>query len=328
MKKNKNFSLRALFSNKKFTAVFSLIVAFVCWLAITINQTETRTMTFANVAINIDIEDSFAGKSGLQVVSEDYVKSASVTVEGPNSVVSSLKPGDIWLNADLSNVTKPGEYEIELKEKSEESGFTFVDISPKKIKLTFDYIDTKDFEIIAKADGITAVNGLIKDTPMLNHAGDSTTMTIKGPRAYISAIERVEIIVDEKEQINSSKTFDARLVITDKDGNTMDNKLFELPVDELKVTVPIYKEKELTVIPTFNNEPYKGAGIARVSKLSNTRIKVHAAPEIIDALEHVDLATIDYNDIVPGKTVEVSISLPAGVKNVSGVSKVKVTFKK
>lgn len=330
MKINKNFSLRTLFSNKRFTAIFSVVVAFACWLAITVNQTETRTTTFANITINIGIEDSFAGQEGLQVVSDEYVKSANVTVDGPNYIVSGLKTTDILVNADLSQVTKPGEYDIPLVAKSAgvTTGFTFVEVSPKTIKLSFDYIDTKDFEVVSVADGITAADGLTKDTPMLNYVGDSKKITIKGPRSYISVIDRVEAIVDEKEKISSSQTYDAKLVIYDESGKVLDNEHFELPVDDLKITVPIYKEKVVSIVPMFTGEPYSGAGVARVDKISVAKIRVQGAPEVIDALEFVELSPIDYTTIASGSTYEVSLNLPGGVKDLSETDKIKVTIKK
>lgn len=330
MKKKNNFSLRVLFSNKRFTAVFSLVAAFAFWLAITVNQTETRTTTFANITINIGIEDSFAGQEGLEVVTKDYLKSANVTVDGPNYIVSGLKTSDILVNADLSQVTKPGEYDIPLVAKSVNGAgsFTIVEVSPKSVRLDFDYVDTKDFDIIAKADGITAADGLIKDTPVLNYVGDNKKITLKGPRNSISNVDKVEVLVKEKEEIKSSQTYDADLVIYDKSGNILDNSLFELPVDELKVTVPIYKEKTVSIIPAFTGEPYSGAGIARVERISLSKIKVQGAPEVIDALEFVELAAIDYATITSGKSYEVELNLPGGVKAVDAIEKVKVTIKK
>ncbi len=330
MKKINKFSLRVLFSNKRFTAVFSIIAAFIFWLVITVNQTETRTTTFANITINFGIEDSFAGQQGLEIVSEDYIKAANVTVDGPNHIVSSLKANDILVNADLSQVTKPGEYNIQLVAKSATvtGGFTFVEVSPKTIKLTFDYIDTKDFEVVAKADDITAADGLIKDTPMLNYVGDSKKITLKGPRSSISIVDRVEVIVSQKEKITSSQTYDADLVIYDESGNVLDNKLFEVPVDELKVTVPIYKEKTVSVVPVFTGEPYSGAGVARVDAISITKVVVQGAPEVIDALEFVELSAIDYATVSSGAVYEMPLNLPGGVKCVSTVDKVKVTIKK
>lgn len=330
MKKINKFSLRVLFSNKRFTAVFSVVVAFIFWLVITVNQTETRTTTFANIAINIGIEDSFAGQQGLEVVNDDYIKTANVTVDGPNYIVSGLKTSDILVNADLSQVTKPGDYDIQLVAKSASGarGFTFVEVSPKSVKLTFDYVDTKDFDVVAKADGITAAEGLIKDTPVLNYMGDSKKITLKGPRSNMSNVDRVEVIVKAEEKINSSQTYDADLVIYDKSGNILENGLFEFPVDELKVTVPIYKEKTVSVVPVFTGEPYSGAGVARVERLSVTKIKVQGAPEVIDALEFVELSAIDYTTVSSGKVYEVTLNLPGGVKAVNAVDKVKVTIKK
>ena len=45
--------LRKLFSSRRFTLPFSLFLAFVIWLGITINQKPTMVRTFDNIAVNI-----------------------------------------------------------------------------------------------------------------------------------------------------------------------------------------------------------------------------------------------------------------------------------
>lgn len=330
MNKIKNFSLSKLFSNRRFTAVFSVVVAFIAWLVVTVNQTETRTSTFANITINIGIEDSFAGSMGLEVVSQDYIKTANVTVEGPNYIVSAIKPNDLLINADLSSVTAPGEYNIPLVAQATNGarGFTIIEVSPSAVKLTFDYVDTKEFDVTAKADDITAKTGLIKDTPVLNYVGDSKKLTLTGARNDINRIDRVEAIVSAKGELNASQTYDAKIVIYDKDGKELDNSLFKLPYDEFKVTVPIYKKKTVPVVPVFSGEPSVGAGLGKVSKISPSSVTVMGAPEVIDALTSVELQPIDYSAITNGKVFEVGLNLPGGVKEMSEPIAVRVTMKR
>ncbi|MEE0840415.1 MAG: CdaR family protein [Acutalibacteraceae bacterium] len=330
MDKIKNFSLSKLFSNRRFTAVFSLIAAFIAWLVITVNQTETRTSTFANITINLGIEDSFAGNMGLEVVSDDYIKTVNVTVDGPNYIVSSIKPSDILINADLSAVTAPGEYNIPLVPQSASgaSGFTFVEVSPKSVKLTFDYVDTKEFDVVARADKVIASKGLYKDTPMLNYVGDSKKLTITGPRGKMNLIDRVEVIVDKEAEISASQTYDANIVIYDKEGNAIDNSFFTLPEEAMKVTVPIYKEKTVAVVPVFLGETSAGEGLAMVEGISPSKVTVQGAPDVIDALESVELTAIEIASVTPGKVFEVELNLPGGIKAVDAELKVKVTIKK
>ncbi|MEE0946253.1 MAG: CdaR family protein [Acutalibacteraceae bacterium] len=330
MEKIKNFSLSKLFSNRRFTAVFSVVVAFIAWLAISVNQTETRTSTFANITVNLGIEDSFAGNMGLEVVSDDYIKTVNVTVNGPNYIVSSIKPSDILINADLSDVTAPGEYNIPLVAQSSSgvSGFSFVEISPKSIKLVFDYVDTKEFDVIAKADNVVAADGLYKDTPMLNYVGDSKKLAITGPRSKMNLIDRVEVIVNEKDKISASQTYDADIVLYDKDLNVIDNSYFTLPTETLKVTVPIYKEKTVAVIPVFSGESYVGEGLSMIESISPSKVTVQGAPDVIDALESVELTAVDIASVKSGKVIEVGLNLPGGIKEVNSVTTVKITIKK
>ncbi len=329
--KKKNFSFQRLFSNNRFSVIFAVVVAFVFWLAITIDQTEVISKTFANISINITTEGSFAGNMGLQVIAIENEKNATVTAYGPNSTVSALEVSDILITADLSDVTGAGTYAINLNVQpiDRQSGVTF-EVSPKTINVTFDHVDTIEFDVTPTAKGITleedSDTNLFIGDPVINSA-DFLKVSIGGARANMKLLNRVEAVVKTTEVIGESKTYDANIVLYDKDGKELDKSLFILPVESVKVTVPVYKERTVAIAPVFINEPTVGAGQEKVRKVSVTKVTVYGLPETVDNLVDIKLTDIDYREISAGKTTfNVKIKLPDGIYLKSDVSNITVTL--
>ncbi len=313
-------------SVKRYVIAISVVIAFIFWMIITIDQNPTRQKTLSNVTLNVDVSSSAAGNLGLDVVDKDFAKYATVTVEGPNYIVSSLKSSDISVVADLSDVTEPGTKTVTLKAQREgnTSGYSFISVSPATIELTFDYFQTREFVVEPKADGIKAVSGLIVDTPIINSLPDSK-ISVRGPKKEVDIIDRVVATVNKSEILDTSKSFDANIVVYDVDGNILDNKNLEFSASDLKVTVPICKQKVLTVVPTFINETYEGMGKALVKSLSVNKVTVLGPAESIDNIQHAELAAIDLTKATPNSRVfEVALSLPDGIRSVDNISTVTV----
>ena len=312
--------LKNMFANRRFTIAFSLIVAFVAWLVITLDQNPVREATFSNMAIQIDVTTSAVGEMGLDIVSDDYANAATVMVQGPNYIVSALKNSDISVYADLSEVTQAGTYVIPLKAErlNGTSGYNILSVSPSTIKLTFDYIDTREFPVVIKADGISASSGLIADEAVVSSTGDAK-LTIKGSKTKLDLIGSVVALVGEKETIDATKTYDADILVYDAEGNMLNTSDYTLSAQQVKVTVPICKKKVVPVKPTFVNEPVSNFGNSLISSTSVDSVTLIGPPAVIDDLEYVELSKIDFSEISTEKrSFNVSFSLPDGVKVLDG----------
>ncbi len=329
--KNKNFSFRKLFSNKRFSVIFAVVVAFIFWLAITIDQTEVINKSFANISINISTEGSFAGDMGLEVIKIENEANATVTASGPNSSVNAIEVSDILITADLSEVTGAGSYTIPLSVNNSmnKNGVSF-EVSPKTVNVTFDFVDTKEFDVIPVAKEVVLNNKLdtsfFKGESVINSA-EFTKIVVKGPRADMKLVTRVEAVVSSADTIKESKTYEAQIVLYDENGKILDNAKYTLPFETVKVTVPVYKERTVSVVPTFSNEDIKGATNAKVKSISLTKVAVYGDPKIIDDLDNIKLTPVDYREYKAGKlSFEVKLTIPDGIYLKKDVGNVTVTL--
>ena len=72
---------QSIFDNRTFLVVLSIVVAFIAWLAVSLDSNDTKGKTITGVAIDMQDVDESIGKLGLSTISTEQPK-VSVRVEG------------------------------------------------------------------------------------------------------------------------------------------------------------------------------------------------------------------------------------------------------
>lgn len=331
MKRNNQLSkiIHKLFQNDRFVAIFSLSVALIVWLVISISENPQRTITVTGVPLTVDVQGTLVETLGMEVVSKDHPETVNVVVSGPSYIVSSLKGSDMSVSASLAKVTKSGRFTLELNanRNSSKTGYEILSVSPGTVDVTFDFVDTKTFNIIPSALGVSASEGLVAEKPTFVDASKSS-ITISGSREVLSKISRVEAVARANETLSETTIFDATLKFYDVDGEEVDVSILDVPFDTVEITVPIFKEKLLSVkfgenlSTAFKNIP---------KSFSSNKVLVRGEPHEIDELESVTLSDIDISQI-PKESIGKSafaytpeFLLPSTVK-VVGADEFKVTL--
>ena len=82
------FNMKNLFYREKFIIILSIVLAFIIWLIISSNETESRPITISDIPINIELS-GVAVSDGLRVFSGNNL-TAEVSVTGNRIVVGQL----------------------------------------------------------------------------------------------------------------------------------------------------------------------------------------------------------------------------------------------
>ena len=325
MQKIKNFfgsfHIRKLLSNKRFTVPFSLGLAFVLWLVITINQNPIIERGFSDMTINVNLENTFASDKGMSIVGDISTQKFTVVVRGASYAVSSIKSGDINVYASAASVDAPGEYNLDVmaSKTNQLANYEILSVTPSTMKISFDYIDTKDFTIKPKTEGATAKEGLIAENGIVSGT-ENDTVTISGPRTVMNKISSVVALAKVDKTLDVSETFDADIVLYDEQGNQISDEHLTLSTNKVKVTVPISKTKTVPVLVDFTNLP-NGFDKNSISySLNYSSVTVIGKPETVDKTESVTLSPIDLTSVSPTtNSFDVSAKLPEGVRLVDNI---------
>lgn len=326
MKSIKSFSFYKLFSNNKFNMAFSIILAFILWLVITIDQNPIIEQTVTKVPVIISVDGTATSELGLDIISE-YPSTASVTVSGPSYVVSSLKAENIRVTADTSSINTPGEYTFNLyaSKVSGKTEYSFASINPSSVTLSFDYIDEKKFTVVPEVVGVSASSGLIVDKFIVSDSKNAT-VSVKGTRTAMDKLATVMAYAESNEILSETKSYPAELRFLSADGSILNPDDYVVSVDKLYVTVPVYKKKSLPVVITYSDVPagFNTSG-AFSATMSVNRVTVFGPSDTVDSLTAVNLLPISFNDISPDNhEFDMNLSLPNGVKTNDDVSSISV----
>lgn len=334
-----------IFTKRRFAIPISLLLSFGIWLSVTINQNPVREQIFTDITANISIDNTAVSDLGLGIVSDINSRRFTVTVSGPNYVVSSLTSDDFIITADVSDINSPGTHTLNLlgNRNSSKTGYTFKSIKPATIDVLFDYIDSKELTVTPKIAGVSAEEGLVAETPVVANS-EQNTVTVKGPRATVEKIASAVSYAEVNETLSETKTFDSYIILCDKSGDTLfefrndgsvldgkgkpvSNNYLSLSFTSLKVTQPISKKATLPVKVTFSNKP-KGLDEKNISyTVDHNEVTVIGTPEIIEKMKEVTLAPIDFTSVSKSTNeFEVAPVLKDGVKLFDTIKYFKVVI--
>ena len=311
--------IHKLLHNNRFVAVFSLIIAIVMWLVISISENPQRTMNVNGVPISINTQGTVVGTLGMEIVSDSYPKDVTVVVEGPSYIVSSLKSSDILVSASLANVTEAGTFDLELtaQRNSSKTGYTIVSVTPQEISVSFDIIDEKVFDLELIAKGAQAEEGLIIGELSVDN-NLHNTITIKGPRTQMSKISTVAAVANVDKVVSSTDKYPANIVLYDDKGQEISSEFFQMSMDSVDVIVPVLKEKLVDI--KIDSASTNAINYIKYT-LSQNKVLLRGEPSEIDKITTANISGLDFSKIsasnvnANGKVVvDVTLDIPSTIE--------------
>lgn len=300
---NNKLSLSALFANNKIVFVFSVFIAIICWVLVSMSQTTEVEKVFQDVRVNINIDESIAKNNGLEIFGNKEF-SVDVRVKGLSYIVndSSFSNDNISVTASCSAVVAAGTYDLPLSASvvGASGQAEVVDISLNSIKVYFDERMTKSFaltEEVEELDGYSIADELVRENPRLS----VEKIVISGPAREISKITAVKAHVELSKELTSSVSLEAE-IITESSSGEIDSSLLTYDLTEpVYVSIPVKKVGKYVTAVDFIGIPqaYRGEGIdysvypseIDVSYITGTDdTQLNESNEIL-------IGTIDFSDI-------------------------------
>ncbi len=327
IEKLKSFSFRKLLYNRRFTVPFSIFLSLVLWMIITIEQKPIIQRSFSDMTVTINMENTFAAENEMSIIGDISQQRFTVLVMGQNHIVTALTAKEINLYASAASVDSPGEYDLTVSatEATAAADYDIISISPKTVKVSFDYMETREFTVEALAEGATASEGLIAEAAVVSGI-EGNTITITGPRTIINSIETVRATTQVNKTLSQSETFDANVLLLDKNKKEISQENLQLSTNQIKITVPISKKKVVPVKADFSNTPKNFDTNSINATVNHTEVTIIGTPETVDKIKEISLSPIDITTLTnKAQTFEVSAKLPEGVRMLDAIESFEVT---
>lgn len=323
--KMKKLTFHGLLMNNKFVFVFSVFTAIVIWGAASMTVAPEDTRIIENVKVTIDENEESAYK--IFGYEDTYV---DVTVKGRRYLISSgaLSTDDITVVAKGKYVDSAGKQTLNLTATvSGNNDVKITDISEKSIIVYYDTPKTAVFpvEVSLSSNSDIVPEGYTNLDPLTS----LSTVTVTGPATEINKIEKVVAEVELDYSLTETTVFEAELKAVTEGGKEAKYISFEEDISDFTVTIPVSKVVELPVTVRYLNMPEYYSNnpneMLEVNFYPKT-VKVAAAQSVLDAMENLDIGTIDFNSLLnKNNKFTFALSDIAEVKIVDEVDEVTVT---
>ena len=293
-----------------------VLIAVVIWLYVMSNESPDYERTFSGVTVAIENTALLSSEYDLSVIS-GYGERADITVTGKKSDLISYSLEDIIPSVDVSGITEPGKHQLSISVTTPD-GCATNSVSPTSIEIYVDRIATKTVPVKVNIVSVQHDQSITLGvtTP------DVSAVTVSGPATVIDAAEAA--VVDlELGELTTGVTARGALRVVTEEGATIDNPYLTLSQNSVGVNVPVYIEKEIP-ITVGTKYGYFNESNAVIS-VTPKKLTVRADPALLAGVESFEIATIDEKQINSNETQIVSINLPDGVENLSGVSSASIS---
>ncbi len=322
-KKKKGTGLARLFGNDRFVLIFSILAAVILWFIMATLNTNERPRIIYDVPITVQLSDS-ALEQGYKVYGQNETK-ARVSVKGNSLTVNQIKSTDIQVVAqEVSSVSGAGEYTFNLVavKRGQLTDYEVVSIEPGTVVADIDKVKETTLPIESKINYTAAENRYIA-APELS----TSSVKLSGPETVINRVAKAVVEYDVRETLQETKTFSTRINLYDAQGVLIQDSRITLSAERVEVTLTVLSRKELPVTFRYKNQPSNFDLDKSKIKITPETLDVGASDDRIANLSEVSLGELDLSKISPeSNTVEMDISLPEGVQNLSNVTKATVEF--
>ena len=317
----RTFNLSKLMDNNKFLKVLSCIIAVLAWFVVTTTVDPNQTAVIRDVPLTIDLTGTPAAAQQLSVI-EGGDQTISIRVEGKRYRIATLTADDFVVTPVLTDIAVAGDYTVQLsvqKKDVNDADFTIVSY-PETVELSFDRVNSKEFDVEAVADGITGADGYLKESP----SATPKKITITGAQAEIDQIARCVVVYDGSAVLDDTLTARGRLVLYDENGNELTLKHVSYSDTEFGITVPIYLQKDFPVEVSFINT--NGLDTSRFNlTLSQNTVTIAGPKDVINRRENITVGPIDLSKLDIGSVFHFDLDLSAGELDIDNIGEIVVS---
>lgn len=303
------------------TLILAFLISFGFWLVVSVNVFPMIENDIKGIAIEAPITD-FMASGNLQITSE-IDEAVNIKIEGKRYDISDLKSSDFYASIDLSDVRSTGQYTVPITVSSKTNrDLTITDIQPNKITLTIDKIISKEFRVKATAPDINLPEGYYID----EITASPETVTLTGSATVLNNIGVVEARSTYHGDLSESRQTNSELYLYGSFDIKIDKEGIQFSPENVNVTIPIYRKKELPLKFSIINYPSNFDINSLKFDIEPKSLTVAAPDESINNLSELNIGAIDITEIKLNKTTFIPIVLPDGYINLSGNNNAQIEW--
>lgn len=307
--------------NKIMLALLSLLIAVCLWIFVVTAVTPDDSQWIYNIPVTFTNEEGLFSDRNL-TLTEGRDATVSLRFYGKRQDLQKINNTNVSILVDLSRVTAPGDwhlpYEYELPDTVTSSDISVEGRSATTVDIMVDKLDTKEVEVQAKFEGNVA-SGYVQEPIMLEY----DTVEVSGPKDLVNRVDHAQVVL-ERTNLSKSVSDVAAVTLVDEDGERIESDELKCSVQEIGVEMPVFMVKEVQLTATL----IAGGGASEdhaICTIEPSSISVKGEPGELEALNSINLGTIDLAAVQKKETAEFDIIVPNGMTNLTTDDTAKVT---
>ncbi len=238
--------MKKLFENELFLKIFSIVVAFFCWvyiIFITNPQIEVKIS-----GIPITLSDHQYIKNEGYIVSNEINSTIDIKVKGTRQMLANINKDSVIAYVSLSDCTDKKTYELPVNIKLPYEDISLVSKSVQKISISVDNYVTRDFPVsYTYAGELKNSNYMIEDTEL-----SSSTVTVSGPESLIKTIEKATIDIDINKASDNVTGYASVNLLNSNNAPVVASSL-DIKSGDNAYKCIVYEKKNVDVKPAISN---------------------------------------------------------------------------
>lgn len=309
--------------SKFLTILMSAAIAFGMWLfVITVEQPESEK-TYYDIPVVLQNEDILAER-GLMIVSER--PTVTLHLSSTRTNLNQLNESNINVIANVNSIVTAGTHELPYSVSypgNVPSGSVARQSSrPDMVTLKVENKITKQVPVVPVYSGSVA-EGLVADKG--NVVLDNAFIEVSGPESVLEQITKAMIFVD-LEGKTQTIVEECTYTLCNEADEPVDSQWVTTNVEVVNLTLTIRQVKEVKL--TVNVVAGGGATEATSNiKIEPATIRISGSEALLEGLDEVNLGTIHLGEIAEDKTMSMTITLPEGITNETGITEAVVDVK-
>lgn len=289
--------------------VLSLLLSIVLWAVIMDIDNPERSMRFDDIPVRIIGVSALKAQTGLSLI-EGEDTSITVSLRGQSKSVGEVRASQITATVDISGLTEANEYDLPVTVTVGKSGVEVNYITPSKVHVRVDQVDSKDIPVEVSVSG-TPADGF--------RAGKPTTatkkITVEGPATELAQVAKAVASVSVAGRSSALTDFECPVTLYDQNGAAVTSGYVSSQTEKIKVSVPLYRVNTIPLTVTLKD----GGNLTENQVqcvIDPESIQVVASDQaLLSEIKEINLGEIDLGSVRTGTPITMSIKdkLPSGI---------------
>jgi YbbR domain-containing protein len=285
------------------TIILSVLLAFVVWIAATLQDDPFTVREFANVPI------SRVGQPPNTVIYEPIADRVNVTVRAPQSVLQNLRLTDFKATLNLAQVEPGVSTTVPITVTSDNSGVRIEAVDPSRQTILLEAIGTITLPVTLQEQGQVAT-GYQALPPVIS----PSDVTIQGPAPLLTQVVSATGTID-LQGAKDNVVEQVAVTPVDKDGAAVQG--LQWTPDRVEVRVGVRRKvgykPDVEVVPDLRGQPAPGYRLGSVTVDPST-VTLAGLPSVLDTLpSFVETMPISVTGAIQNITVRTLLTVPNNV---------------